>query len=159
MRPQGSAAQLEARRMKALDLVRQGWRVKDVAETLGVSRSTVSVWKNTPGGKRALKAKPGYIKPCRLDDSQKKQLKKILLGGAMAAGFPTDLWTTRRVAEVVKEKFGIEYNPDHLGRILHDLGFSCQKPTRKAKEQDPQAIVEWRAKEWPRIKKGQKTGS
>lgn len=159
MRPQGSAAQLEARRMKALDLVRQGWWVKDVAEALGVSRSTVSVWKNTPGGKRGLKAKPAYVKPCRLDDSQKKQLKKILLAGAMAAGFPTDLWTTRRVAEVVKEKFGIEYHPDHLGRILHDLGFSCQRPTRRAKEQDPQAIVEWREKQWPRIKKGQKTGS
>ena len=145
--------------MKALDLIRQGWLNKDVAEALGVSPSTVSIWKNTLGGKRALKAKPGYIKPCRLSDSQKNELRKILLAGALAAGFPTDLWTTRRVAQVVHQKFDIEYNPDHLGRILHDLGFSCQKPTRQAKEQDPHAIVAWRAKEWPRIKKGRKAGN
>ena len=131
----------------------------DVAEALGVSRSTVSVWKNKPGGKRGLRAKPAYVPQCRMNEAQKSELKKILLGGAAAAGFPTDLWTTRRVAEVVHEKFGIEYNPDHLGRILHDLGFSCRKPTRQAKEQDPHAIVEWRHKQWPRIKKGRNAGS
>lgn len=91
MRPHASAADLEARRMKALDLIRKGWRVMDVAEALGVSRSTVSVWKNTPDGKRGLKAKPAYVPQCRLDQSQKAELKKIMLGGAAAAGFPTDL--------------------------------------------------------------------
>lgn len=155
MRPHGTAAELEARRMKALDLVRQGWRVKDVAEALGVSDTTVSTWKNTPGGKRAMKAKPQHVPQCRLSASQKRKLRSLLIQGAAAAGFPTDLWTTKRVAEVVRREFDIDYNADHLGRILHDLGFSCQKPTKRAREQDPQAIVEWRSSDWPRIKKGQ----
>lgn len=159
MRPHGSAAELEARRMKALDLVRQGWRVKDVAEALGVTATTVSTWKNKPGGKRALKAKPQYVPQCRLDARQKQQLRAILLKGAIAAGFPTQLWTTRRVAQVVREKLGVEYNPDHLGRILHDLGFSCQKPERQAREQDEAAVETWRAEAWPRIKKGAKKRS
>ena len=159
MRPHGSAAELEARRMKALDLIRQGWQVKDVAEALGVTATTVSTWKNKPGGKRALKAKPQHVPQCRLDARQKQQLRAILLQGAIAAGFPTQLWTTRRVAQVVHEKFDIEYNPDHLGRILHDLGFSCQKPERQAHEQDESAVDSWRAEAWPRIKKGAKKRS
>ncbi|RCS50452.1 winged helix-turn-helix domain-containing protein [Bremerella cremea] len=136
MRPHGSAAELEARRLKALDLIRQGWRVKYV----GVTSTTASTWKN----------KPQHVPQCRLDARQKQQL---------AAGFPTDLWTRRRVAQVVHEKFGIEYNPDHLCRILHDLGFSCQKPERQAREQDVAAIETWRAEDWPRIKKGAKQRS
>jgi len=159
MRPQGSAAELERRRMRAWELLERGWRVKDVAEALGVNRATVSGWKNRPGGKQALRAKPQHVPQCRLQAEQKDQLRTILLAGAQAAGFPTALWTTRRVAQVVKEKFGIECNPDHLGRILHELGFSCQKPSRRAREQDPQALAEWRAKDWPRIKKGEKNRS
>ena len=159
MRPKGSAAELEARRIKALDLIRGGWKVVEVAQALGVAATTVSTWKNTPGGKRGLRAKPQHVPQCRLDGRQKRTLRAILLRGAKAAGFPTELWTTRRVAAVVQDRFGIHYHPDHLGRLLHDLGWSCQKPRRQAREQDPSAAEAWRKREWPRIKKGAKSPS
>ena len=54
----------------------------------------------------------------------------------------------------VQHEFGISYHPDHLGRILHDLGFSPQKPQQRARERDEEAIARWRKQDWPRIKKG-----
>jgi len=85
--------------------------------------------------------------------SQKKQLVALLTAGPLAAGYRTDLWTCGRVAEVVRKKFRVSYHPDHLGRILHDLGFTPQKPLRVAREQDAAAVERWRKKDWPRIKK------
>ncbi|MBX7167948.1 MAG: winged helix-turn-helix domain-containing protein, partial [Pirellulales bacterium] len=60
----------------------------------------------------------------RLSEDQCHQLCDILVAGLLAAGFDSDLWTCPRIAEVVRRKFGIAYHPDHLGRILHALGFS-----------------------------------
>lgn len=84
---------------------------------------------------------------------QKQQLVTILKEGPSRAGFSTDLWTTARVAKVVRKKFRISYHPDHVGRILHDLGFSPQKPQQVAREQDTAAVERWRKQDWPRIKK------
>ena len=94
----------------------------------------------------------------RLSASQAQRLREILLAGPLAAGFSNDLWTCRRVAEVVRREFRISYHPDHLGRILHDLGFSPQKPQRRARERDEAAIERWRREDWPRIKKGDAAG-
>ena len=81
-----------------------------------------------------------------------------MIAGPLAAGFETDLWTCPRVAQVVRREFGISYHPDHLGRILHVLGFSPQKPQRRARERDEAAIKRWREKDWPRIKKRAASG-
>jgi transposase len=59
-------------------------------------------------------------------DAQKSQLVKILVRGPLTSGYPTDLWTCRRVADVVQKRFDVSYHPDHQGRILHDLGFTPQ---------------------------------
>jgi transposase len=73
--------------------------------------------------------------------------------GPGRAGFSTDLWTTARVAKVVRQTFRVSYHPDHVCRILHDLGFSPQKPQQVAREQDAAAVERWRKQDWPRIKK------
>ena len=93
-----------------------------------------------------------------LTASQVIQLREILLAGPLAAGFSSDLWSCRRVAEVVRREYRISYQPDHLGRILHELGFSPQKPQRRAHERDEAAIQRWRREDWPRIKKGDAAG-
>ncbi|WP_372717037.1 winged helix-turn-helix domain-containing protein [Novipirellula sp.] len=69
-----------------------------------------------------------------MSGEQKRQQKKILIGGAMARGYPTDIWTCDRIAHVALEEFGISYNSAHLGRILHKMGYSCQKPTSHSRE-------------------------
>ncbi len=105
----------------------------------------------------ALAAKPHPGPKPKLSSDQKVELVAILRRGPVAAGYRTDLWTCARVAEVVRKRFRVSYHPDHLGRILHDLGFSPQKPQQVAREQDAAAVQRWRKKDWPRIKKSPST--
>jgi hypothetical protein len=77
----------------------------------------------------------------------------MLLQGAQAAGYPTDLWTCPRVADVIRSRFGVQYHADHVGRLLHSLGWSPQKPQRRAVERDEEQVQTWIKQEWPRVKK------
>ena len=147
-------------RRVAVELLQDGTTQESIAERLQVSRSSVKRWKKAfqQGGLAALAPKPRPPTARRLSASQAQRLREILLAGPLAAGFSNDLWTCRRVAEVVRREFRISYHPDHLGRILHDLGFSPQKPQRRARERDEAAIERWRREDWPRIKKGDAGG-
>lgn len=73
--------------------------------------------------------------------------------GARAAGFATDLWTCPRVAEVIRRAWGIRYHVDHIGRLLRSMGWTPQKPQRRARERDEDTIRRWVKVEWPRVKK------
>jgi hypothetical protein len=73
--------------------------------------------------------------------------------GAVAAGLPTDLWTCARVSWLIQHRFGVHYHPAHVSRLLHGLGFSPQKPTRRALERDEERIKAWIEQDWPRVKK------
>ena len=80
-------------------------------------------------------------------------MEQWLLKGAQAVGFPTDLWTCPRVAQLIRERLGVSYHVDHVCRVLHGLGWSPQRPSRRAIERDESAIQNWICAEWPRIKK------
>jgi transposase len=155
MRTKGSATELEARRRRAAEYFHARKPLPKIAELVGVHLSSVKRWKRAweDGGVKALAAKPHPGPTSKLSAKQKDQLVGHLKAGPLAAGYRTDLWTCRRVAEVVRKKFRITYHADHLGRILHDLGFTPQKPQRTAREQDAAAVEQWRRKDWPRIKK------
>ena len=77
----------------------------------------------------------------------------MLLEGAREPGYPTDLWTCPRVADLIRKRFGVDYHVDHIGRLLRSLGFSTQKPQRRAVERNEEEIQRWVAEDWPRIKK------
>lgn len=126
-----------------------------MARHVGASLSSVKRWRRAwqEGGVAALAAKPHPGPTPKLSDGQRQGLVTILKAGPTKAGYRTDLWTTVRVAEVVRKKFRVSYHPDHVGRILHDLGFSPQKPQQVAREQDAAAVERWRKADWPRIKK------
>lgn len=158
MRPKGTAAELEARRLRAADLLRDGKTTAQVAALIGAGHSSVKKWKAAMVKGESLAAKPPPVRSCKLNDSQKAELVEILVRGPLASGFRTDLWTCRRVAEVVQKRFGVSYHPDHLGRILHDLGFTPQKPEQVARERDEEAIQRWPKQDWPRIKRGHVAG-
>jgi transposase len=158
MRPPGSPEQLERRRRRAIALLRKGLNLSAVAAKVGCSVSSVFLWreayrKQGEGGLRA-KAAPG--RPSRLDQRQKQALTRVLLQGALSCGYPTDLWTTRRVAEVIEKRFRVDYHPNHLWRLLQALGWSCQKPATRARERDEDAIAHWKRYRWPHIKKRRK---
>jgi transposase len=80
-------------------------------------------------------------------------LEQALLAGAQAAGFDNDLWTCPRVAQLIRQRFDIGYHVDHLGRLLRSLGWSPQRPERRARERDEVQIGRWIKEQWPRIKK------
>lgn len=155
MRPKGSAAELEARRRRAAEYFQERKPLRKIASLLGVSFSSVKRWKRTwkVEGVEGLAAKPHPGPEPKLSEKQRQALTKILLKGPVAAGYRTDLWTCARVSKVVRKEFGVSYHPAHMGRVLHDLGFSPQKPRRVAREQDPEAVERWRKADWPRIKK------
>jgi transposase len=152
---------LQARRMKAADLLRQGKGVREVARLVGVSPGAVSGWNKRleQGGRSALRSKAHPGRAPRLSPAQRKQLVKVLLRGACAAGYHNDLWTCPRVAQLIATKFGVKYHVDHVWKVLRSLGWTCQKPERRARERDEAAIQQWRSREWPRIKKGTPTAS
>ncbi|PYP29995.1 MAG: hypothetical protein DMD49_11715 [Gemmatimonadetes bacterium] len=108
-------------------------------------------------GTRGLDAKPTPGRPPRLSTGQKRQLVKLLTRGALHAGYRTDLWTLPRVTELIHQQFGVRYHPAHVWKVLTTLGWSCQKPERRAVERDEVAIARWKRDEWPRIKKRRAT--
>jgi transposase len=112
----------------------------------------VSVWVrqlaevNCAVGK--LKAKPmGPLR--RLDALQCEALSRLLVAGALQAGFATELWTVKRVRSVIAHEFGVEYSPTGCWELLRDLGFSPQKPEKRATQRNEPAIAQWKVKTWP----------
>lgn len=161
MRPKGTAAELERRRRQAIALLEEGKTQAAVAESLGTSEASVSRWRGAyeQGGETALAAKPHPGKPSRLTASQRQRLASLLLQGARKHGYSTELWTLGRVAELIAVKFGVEYHPGHVWYVLRGMGWSSQKPERRARERDEQAVATWRRRDWPRIKKRPKKRS
>lgn len=155
MRVAGSAEVLEYRRNRALELLDEDRSLNEVARLLDCAPSSVMRWRNMrdSGGSDALKVKTASGRPPKLTDKQKRALEKILLEGPIKAGYRTDLWTTARVAEVIEQKFGVRYHRDHIGRLLHQMGWSHQKPERRASQRDEARIADWVKNEWPRVKK------
>ena len=155
MRPTGSPEELERRRLRALALLKEGLQPVEVARRVGADRRSVRRWKAAARrrGEAGVRARPASGRPPKLGARHKRRLDTLLLDGAQAAGFHTDLWTCPRVAELIERRCGVRYHVDSIGRLLHDLGWSPQKPARRALERDEPAIRRWVHKEWPRVKK------
>lgn len=158
MRPNGSPEQLEKRRRRAIGWLKQGLSPSEVAAKVGCSVSSVYLWREwvRQDGEVGLKAKPVSGRPPKLTQRQKRRLTRLLLKGAVRCGYPTDLWTQRRVAEVIQREFGVRYHANHVWRVLTGLGWSCQKPEKRARERDEEAIAHWKRYHWPHIKKRRK---
>ena len=155
MRPEGSAEELERRRRRAMALLDQGMKAAAVARAVGTSRASVTRWRQAveAGGPKAIEAKPHPGGTSRLTSGQRKCLVRMLLQGPRRHGYGTELWTLGWVAELIAVTFGVAYHPSAVWHILRSLGWSCQKPERRARERDEQAVATWRRQDWPRIKK------
>lgn len=155
MRPHGSPEELERRRRRAIKLLENGASVTEAARRVGCSHSAVILWRDVVRrkGEDALRAKPAPGRPPRLNGRQRRLLVAVLLKGALAWGYSTDLWTTKRIAKVIERKFNVRYHRAHVGRLLIDMDWSCQKPERRAIERDDDAIAKWKRYKWVAIKK------
>lgn len=157
MRTKGTGAELERLRMLAVKAVLAGRKQKDVAEIFGVHFKTLSSWvcsyRLNPD---SLQARPNTGRPPQLTTENLAHLNELLALGPREHRWETDIWTSRRVAVVIEKEFGIKFHQDHVFKILtKQLNWSWQKPSKKAEEQDPQAVANWIETQWPTIKKTQ----
>lgn len=136
-------------------LLEEDRTLREVARMIGCDASSVMRWRNAwvKHGAEGLRVIPASGRPRKLTDVQSRRLVRLLLKGPLKHGYTTDLWTTKRVAEVIEKVFGIRYDRDHVGRLLHRLGWSHQKPQKRAIERNEDAIEQWKRKRWPQVKK------
>lgn len=145
--------ELEARRRRGMRMLARGVPQADVARACEVSRQTAMTWARLlAADPQAWRCRP-LGRPGALDASQRVQLRKQLLQGALAHGFPTELWTLARVAKLIKREFGPAFSLSHVWQVLRDLGFSSQRPVGRAVQRDEQAIHAWKHQRWPTLKK------
>lgn len=146
---------MEKRRLRAARLFDKNVPVAEVVRSLGISRQVVYRWHQAweEGGDAALASRGSAGPKARLNTGQTEQIIAALLKGPGAQGYKTQLWTLPRVAALIDTLTGVRYHPGHVWRILGNLGFSCQRPERRAIERDEEAIRHWRRVRWPGLKK------
>jgi transposase len=145
---------LQARRLRAAELFAAGVRQAEVARQLGVSAQAVNVWHarwQTSGAEGLQSRGPSGPAP-RLSDAQLATVEQALLDGATAHGFTGELWTLDRIATVIEHLTGVRHHPAWVWALLHHrLGWTVQRPKRRAAERDQAAIDRWVKERWPQI--------
>jgi transposase len=150
-------AERQIRRERAAELFAQGRSQAEVARQLDVSRQSASRWhaRWQADGTAALRTRGPTGRRPKVPDSALEPIEQALLEGALAHGFPTDVWTLERIALVIQGLTGAALSNPSVWRLLRGrLGWTVQRPSRQAKERDEQAVQHWVAHEWPRIKRG-----
>jgi transposase len=143
------------RRLKAGRLLLAGKGCAEVAKAVGVARQTVYTWKGLldEGGIDALRAVPERGRPAQLDEQQLAAVRASLLRSPTEYGFGTELWTLKRVGTVIEHLHGVRFGQTQVWRILGSLGFSPQKPEKRAMERNEDAVHSWKRSTWPSLKK------
>lgn len=155
MRRHGSPQTLERVRRAAVSLGREGVSPRQIAAAFDRHVNTVYRWLATAReqGVDGLASHSHAGASPKLTDRQREQLIDLLLAGAMAYGFSTDLWTAPRVQRLIREQFGVEYHVKYVPTLLKTLRFTPQKPECRARERNEAEIAHWLECDWPRIKK------
>lgn len=143
----------EWRRLRAWELHQQGWSGRAIAAALGVTPGAVSQWlkRAREQGLAALRRRPPPGAAPKLTAEQRAQVPGLLARGAEAFGFVGDVWTTKRVATVIRRELGVRYHPAHISRLVRRLGLSLQRPVRRASQRDEAAIAAWEAERRPAL--------
>jgi transposase len=145
----------EWRRLRALELTKQGWYHRDIASALGVAEETVSRWLSRAAqeGPESLLARPSPGYPPKLSAVQKRLIPEFLWHGPEAYGFRGQVWTCARISRVIEEEFDVHYHKDHVGRLLKELRWTPQVPITRAIQRDERAIEHWRDEVWPELQR------
>jgi transposase len=146
--------QATRKRVRAGRLMLAGKSPAEAAKAVGVARQTAYTWKARldEGGIDALRAMAAG-RPAQLDSGQVDALRTALLQGPLAHGFGTELWTLKRVRALIEQLYGVHFSEVHVWRLLGAMGFSSQRPDRRALERNEAAVLAWKRKTWPALKK------
>lgn len=145
----------ELLRRRCAELKEAGWKQVRIARALGLTEGWVSrtLRKYKQNGEAGLAWRKPHGPACRLTGEQLKELVQELNKGAQNHGFTGEVWTRARVKAVIEKLFGVSYDPTQVGRILKKAGWSLQKPTKKARQQNAQKVQQWKQQELPELKK------
>lgn len=141
-------------------LLGEGYSYGQIATLLGCSKSSVSRWKHVQAHpqqhsrrdtQHASQMRQG--RPCKLSDAQRQHLQHKLNQGAYAQGYVGDYWTLERIAHLIFQLFEVRYQPSAVWHLMQRMGWSCQKPARRAVQRDEAAIARWRQRVFPQLKK------
>ncbi len=143
------------KRVKAGRLLLAGKGCAEVALAVGVARQTLYTWKKLldEGGIDALRGVPERGRPAHLDEQQLASLRAAILQKPTEHGFGTELWTLKRVGAVIERLHGVRYSQTQIWRILGSMGFSPQKPNKRAIERNEDAVRSWKRSTFPALKK------
>ena len=148
-------AALEARRLEAGRLFEKGYTQAAVRRKVGGDRSAVYQWhtKWKQGGMDALRSTGTSGPTPKLSEENKRTLADDIRAGAREHGFPTEVWTLPRIIQHVRSQFGVVLGESRVAEILHEIGFSKQKPERRSRERDGERIETWKRTTLPALKK------
>lgn len=141
--------------MRAARLLEKGYSQSEVARRVGAHRQSVSQWAADwrEQGRAGLKKAGRAGRKPRLSAEDLRKIERALKRGPETLGYETGLWTTNRVTHLIAQACGVRYHPSQAWRILRQLGWSCQRPTGRARERDEEKIRLGKQKRWPEIKK------
>ena len=144
---------LEHFRFSAIKLYRKNIPVDDSTDSFGVTPQAVYRWinKEKENGKRGLKSTKAPGSDSHLTKDQFKKLLSSIRRPASELGYSTDLWSGPRIRHLIKHNFKIEYHPKHMPRLMKNLGLELKFPERRALEQDPKALREWKNRQFHEI--------
>lgn len=140
------------RRRRSVELVDQGESIAIIARILGVSRESIRRWHKMSQNGESLKTKARGGRPRKLSDEQLELLRDLLSKGATAHGWHNNLWTSKRVRELIRRQFGMTFSRSHVWRILRQyLGWTVQRPIQQLRERNDAQIDRWKTTTFPRI--------
>ena len=146
-------------RLAAAELVDAGVSDREIARRFRVSRMSANRWRRAlaSGGREALTSKGAGGARCKLSAAQLAELDAVLEAGPAACGYADQCWTLARIADLVRQRFGVQYTLAGMDLLLHRIGWSVQVPARRAAERDEEQIARWREETWPVIKERRRT--
>jgi len=157
MKKSHMSTEARALREEAVKLSLSGVSNAAIARQLKVARSSVNRWITSYKitGIQGIDIHLG--RPSKLTQEQTAQVLAHLTAGPEACGYDTPLWNLARIADMITKTTGVRFNSNYVSEWMHGLGWTCQKPERRAKERDEESIKNWVQTTWPEIKKKPKS--
>jgi transposase len=147
---------LEEIRIRAVQRVQAGESPEAVIQALGFTRSCIYTWlaRYRNGGWGGLKARALKGRPMKVQAAQMRWLYRTVTGKSpLQFRFAFALWTREMIRVLLREQFGLQLSVTSVGRLLKQLGLSCQRPLFRALEQDPKRVRRWLEQEYPRLRR------
>ena len=156
MRKKGSAGEWDRVRAIAANMFDAGGEPSEIARHLGVAAQAAREWRRDyrAGGREALRSTTPTGRPAKLTPGQREALAELLERAPAECGCAGRyLWTQQLIAGLVLREFGVSYHHGHIGALLKAMGFTHQRPARRAVERDEVRIDGWRREAWPALLK------